>query len=322
MTPLKIAITTGDADGIGTEVVAKALSEIQLKRNVHFYFYRTPKCPKKHLALIDRKFYRKQVNSIHEAIKESHIDDTVFFDISVDSNPAYFVKEASELCQNGVLDAIVTGPLSKPLITQSGLGVIGHTGLFRQMVKDKPLFMAFLGEHFNVSLVTDHVPLGEVTKHLSPELVVQCIIETHKLKQRLSEQQAAKPMALVGLNPHAGDLGVIGQEEVSYFNAIISECRSKGINVEGPVVPDVAFQRQNWDRYSFYISMYHDQGLIPFKLVHGQDSGVHVTLGLPFIRTSVDHGTAKDIFNQDKAESKSMLEAIEWALGSAAEIKN
>ncbi|MEZ4871005.1 MAG: 4-hydroxythreonine-4-phosphate dehydrogenase PdxA [Bdellovibrionales bacterium] len=263
---------------------------------------------------MDKSVYRKQVGSVMEAMQESHIEDTVLFDICQDINPTYFVKEAAELALQKKINALVTAPLSKPLISESGLNVVGHTGLFRMLVPNKSLFMAFLGVEFNVVLATDHIPLGSVANSISPEKIIECILESNRLRQQLSPDLINRPLGLLGLNPHAGDSGLIGTEESRFFNAIVSECRSMGIPIEGPLVPDVAFQKHNWTRYSLFISLYHDQGLIPFKMIHGQDSGVHVTLGLPFLRTSVDHGTAKDIFNQNKAKPDSMREALEWAL--------
>ena len=313
MNPKKIAITTGDPDGIGTEVAAKAITELNLDRPIHFYFFRTPHCPKSHLTMVDKKLYRKEVTSVAEALAEQHIDDTVFFDINQTVNPTFFVKQAAELCLQKKIDALVTGPLSKPLIMESGLGVIGHTGLFRQLIPQRPLFMAFVGDHFNVALVTDHIPFQSVPQQLTADRIIACIVECHKLKTKLTHK-ADKPLALLGLNPHAGDSGLIGQEEKTLLNKIIRQCQTEGIAIEGPLVPDVAFQKSNWEKYSFFVSLYHDQGLIPFKLVHGQESGVHITMGLQFVRTSVDHGTAKDIFNQNKAEPQSMKQALEWAI--------
>ena len=111
----------------------------------------------------------------------------------------------------------------------------------------------------------------------------------------------------MGLNPHAGEKGIIGNCEADLFRKLPSA-------FSGPLVPDAAFLKKNWKTYSLYLCLYHDQGLIPFKLVHGQDSGVHITLGLPFLRTSVDHGTAEDIFNKNVANHASMLEAIQLNL--------
>ena len=131
-------------------------------------------------------------------------------------------------------------------------------------------------------------------------------------------------MALVGINPHAGEDGLIGNEELDVFLEAIKIAKSKKIPIEGPLVPDAAFLKENWSKFSVYICPYHDQGLIPFKLVHGHKSGVHITMGLPFIRTSVEHGTAKKLFGKNKAYYESMLEAIKWSIDLAKQnrVKN
>ena len=128
-------------------------------------------------------------------------------------------------------------------------------------------------------------------------------------------------MALVGLNPHAGEKGLIGKFESENLKPVLTQIKKKH-SVEGPLVPDAAFFDDNWKKYSTYVCLYHDQGLIPFKMVHGQDSGVHLTLGLPFIRTSVDHGTAKNIFGKNKANPNSMIEAVDWAIKLAKRKRN
>ncbi|MES2962733.1 MAG: 4-hydroxythreonine-4-phosphate dehydrogenase PdxA, partial [Bdellovibrionota bacterium] len=116
------------------------------------------------------------------------------------------------------------------------------------------------------------------------------------------------------LNPHAGEEGLIGESELDVHAKALAFAAEKKIAVEGPLVPDAAFFEKNWKRYSVFVANYHDQGLIPFKMIHGQESGIHVTMGLPFVRTSVDHGTAKDIFGKDKADPRSMYQALEWAI--------
>jgi 4-hydroxythreonine-4-phosphate dehydrogenase len=122
------------------------------------------------------------------------------------------------------------------------------------------------------------------------------------------------PIGLLGLNPHAGDSGLIGQEEQTVISKAMKQLFELGIPVVGPLVPDAAFQKENWGKYSTFVACYHDQGLIPFKSIHGFDSGVHLTLGLSLKRTSVDHGTAKDIFGKNKANPGSMVSALRWAI--------
>jgi len=133
----------------------------------------------------------------------------------------------------------------------------------------------------------------------------------NKLRLQLPVAQQKKPIAVLGLNPHAGEDSLIGTEERDIISRALTEALKAKIPVAGPLVPDAAFFEENWKKYSVYLAMYHDQGLIPFKTVHGQKSGVHISLGLPFVRTSVDHGTAKDIFGKYKAIANSMLDAVQ-----------
>jgi 4-hydroxythreonine-4-phosphate dehydrogenase len=132
------------------------------------------------------------------------------------------------------------------------------------------------------------------------------------MRKVLPTKVARRPMALVGVNPHAGENGLIGKEEI-WMAKLIRQSQSRH-PIEGPLVPDSAFLPKNWGRYSLYVVPYHDQGLIPFKMIHGFDSGVHLTLGLPFVRTSVDHGTAKELFAKDKARFGSMQDALLTAI--------
>ncbi|MCB0363235.1 MAG: 4-hydroxythreonine-4-phosphate dehydrogenase PdxA, partial [Bdellovibrionales bacterium] len=144
--------------------------------------------------------------------------------------------------------------------------------------------------------------------------LVQSLIAASRLRKLLKPSLREKPIALVGLNPHAGEDSLIGNEEEKIFLTALKEADRNKIAVEGPLVPDAAFSPENWSRYSVFVCPYHDQGLIPFKMIHGQKSGVHITMGLPFVRTSVDHGTAKNIFGKNRANPNSMVEALKWAI--------
>ena len=135
-----------------------------------------------------------------------------------------------------------------------------------------------------------------------------------ELRKVLDKKQMSRPIAILGLNPHAGEQGLIGSVENRIHAKVLETAAEEKLNVDGPLVPDAAFFPKNWSKYSVFVANYHDQGLIPFKMTHGQESGVQVTMGLPFVRTSVDHGTAKDIFGKNKADPRSMLQALEWAI--------
>lgn len=311
---MKIAITTGDVDGIGTEVAARALQKLGPAKNVRFYFWRSPRCPSRHLAWLDRRFKRVTVNGWPEALQVNTDSHRQLIDICSNMPPALWFETSVQAALFGHVDAIATGPLSKTSIVAAGLNDLGHTGILKRLTKKKELFMGFVGKHFNVVLATDHVALSEVEGLLTAPKLKSAIRAADQLRSMLKAKTSELPIAVLGLNPHSGENGLIGQTEQRIHKATIDALLEDGMSIEGPLVPDAAFFKRNWPRYSVFVANYHDQGLIPFKMIHGQESGIHVTLGLPFVRTSVDHGTAKDLFGLNKADPTSMKLAIEWAI--------
>jgi 4-hydroxythreonine-4-phosphate dehydrogenase len=173
--------------------------------------------------------------------------------------------------------------------------------------------MSFWGDKFNLVLATSHIPLRDMASQLTPPTIENCIQVALMSRRLLPARKKILPVGVLGLNPHAGENGLIGTEERDMLCPLIRKLRNSGVEIEGPLVPDAAFLPKNLKRYSFYVALYHDQGLIPFKLLNGS-RGAQVSLGLPFVRTSVDHGTAKDIFGLNKADPSSMKFAIELAL--------
>ncbi|MFK8137375.1 MAG: PdxA family protein [Bdellovibrionales bacterium] len=312
--PRRIVITTGDEDGIGSEITGKALSKLKPKKGIQFLVWRGPKCPKSHIRKMENHFERVQVSSWHEALALDPSDHKTIVDICSDLSPANWVETSAKAANFGHIDALVTAPLSKTTIKNAGFSDIGHTDILKRTAKTKDAFMAFLGDEMNVVLATGHIPIGEVPNALTSVKLVKAIKNADVLRQSLKKKISAKPIGLVGLNPHAGESGLIGIEEQRVFKSCLKKCAELKINVSEPLVPDVAFNEANLRKHSIYVTPYHDQGLIPFKMLHGDKRGVHMTLGLPFIRTSVDHGTAKDIFGKNKANYNSMLEAVEYAV--------
>ncbi len=317
-TPLRIALTTGDSDGIGAEVTAKALSKVGAQSGVIFYLWRAPRCSPKLLHLIDRKFKRITVNTWPEALKVKIESSRQIVDISSNLPPPLWVETTAQAAHFGHIDGMATAPLSKTAIASAGLKDLGHTGILKRITKARELFMGFVGDYFNVVLATGHVPIDKVSNELTALRLTAAVQAAEQLRRVLAMEKrlktASHPLALLGLNPHAGEAGLIGTTEIDLHQSVIEIARRNGIKIDGPLVPDAAFFKANWKKYSVFIANYHDQGLIPFKMIHGQESGIHITLGLPFIRTSVDHGTAKDIFGTGKADPSSMRLAIEWAL--------
>lgn len=316
--PLRIAITSGDAGGIGPEVVAKALRQIGPKKNVQFILWRNTDFPKRDLLQITKSFRLVTVGSWAEALRKMPSSPKEILDICGSNNPAIWVEEAASACFFKHLDAMATAPLSKPSIQASGMKDLGHTDILRRIAHVNRAYMAFIGKEFSVMLATGHSPLQNVAEQISAESMTAAIKAAYRLSRLLhktgkSKNKTAKPVGVLGLNPHAGDSGLIGLEEKNVLFPIIEKLKAEKLPVEGPLVPDSAFTPSLRERYSLFLALYHDQGLIPFKAIHGQN-GVHMTWGLPFVRTSVDHGTAFDIAGQNKADPMSMRLAIEWAI--------
>lgn len=312
--PIRIAITTGDPDGIGTEITAKALAKLKPQPGVSFFLWRSPRCTPRDLTRIDRVFKRITVNSWPEALKVQPSSHKEIIDINSNLPAAIWVETSAQASHYGHIDGMVTAPLSKTAIKAAGLSDLGHTGILKRVSKAREVYMGFIGEKFNVLLATGHLPIDEVTQTLTEARLDKALRAADQLRLVLDKKASLRPIALLGLNPHAGEEGLIGATESKVHAKALASAEERGQKVEGPLVPDAAFFPKNWNKYSVFVANYHDQGLIPFKMIHGQESGVHVTMGLPFVRTSVDHGTAKDIFGKDKADPSSMYEALEWAI--------
>lgn len=309
----KIIVTTGDLDGIGYEVAAKALHRLGPQPQCLFLVWRGPKVSPKLSSLLKKKFKVLSATSLDGALALQKLSAKNLIEITSPKSPAIWVEESGQACFEKRADALVTGPLSKPEIFRSGLTDIGHTEILKRLTKSKAAIMSFWGKHFRVLLTTGHIPLAQVETQLSPEKLDAVLHLALNAKSALPKALAKKPLAILGLNPHSGDQGLIGKFEQETLSPWIEKQRKAGIKIEGPLVPDAAFHQNNWSQFSFYIALYHDQGLIPFKALHGF-SGVHVTLGLPLVRSSVDHGTAKDLFGKNKADPSSMIDAIKWAV--------
>lgn len=214
-----------------------------------------------------------------------------------------WVERAAIACRDGAYQAMVTAPLSKTSIVDAGLKDIGHTEILRRIANAPEPLMGFVGRHFAVVLATGHRALKDAVAGFDAAQLGRALELAEDLRATLPPDRRRRPVAVVGVNPHAGERGLIGREE-EWMRACLPK------DVAGPLVPDAAFLPKYWKSYSVYVCPYHDQGLIPFKLVHGFEGGVHLTLGLPFVRTSVDHGTAKELYGKNKAQAGSMKDAI------------
>jgi 4-hydroxythreonine-4-phosphate dehydrogenase len=207
----------------------------------------------------------------------------------------------------GTVDAIATAPINKLAFARAGLPWKGHTDLLAHLTGSRSVAMLFWSERLTVVLATVHIPLAEVPAALTRERLDDVIGLTARELPRFG--RARPRLALAGLNPHAGEGGVLGDEDDRILRPAVEAARAAGISIDGPLPADTVFLRASRGEFDCVIACYHDQGLIPVKMAaFGQ--AVNVTIGLPIVRTSVDHGTAFDIAGQDRADPGSMIEAV------------
>ncbi|EOZ9391732.1 TPA: 4-hydroxythreonine-4-phosphate dehydrogenase PdxA [Enterobacter cancerogenus] len=222
------------------------------------------------------------------------------------------LARACDGCINGEFAALITGPVHKGVINEAGIPFTGHTEFFEERSHSPKVVMMLATEAMRVALVTTHLPIKAIPDAITPELLREIIaILHHDLQTKFG---IAQPHVLVcGLNPHAGEGGHMGTEEIDTIIPVLEEMRAKGMNLSGPLPADTLFQPKYLDNADAVLAMYHDQGL-PVLKYQGFGRGVNITLGLPFIRTSVDHGTALDLAGQGKADVGSFITALNLAI--------
>lgn len=318
-----IGITMGDPAGIGPEICAKALtsSEIQVIANC--------------VVIGDRKVLRQglkvakianiEINPIKKISEAKFLRGTIdvldlknvsprlkIGQVSKAAGKAAveYIEKAVRLAMDGKIDAMVTAPINKEAMHKAGYKFQGHTEILAARTKAKKYAMMFVSDTLWIMLVTTHVPLKDVSKNLDKKKIVNAIKLAHETLYKLREKKPR--IGVAGLNPHAGEAGIFGDEEIKIIAPAVAEAKKLGINVKGPISPDAIFYLANIGMFDIVVAMYHDQGLIPLKLLSFNKS-VNVTVGLPIIRTSVDHGTGFDIAGKGWANPQSLLEAIKVA---------
>ncbi len=232
---------------------------------------------------------------------------------------AAYIKTAVQLCEQGLFDALVTCPISKSALRKSGFIYPGHTEMLADLTGETNFTMMMAGERLRIVLVTIHCSLRDIANKLSFQSIYDRIKLTHH--SIITDFAITAPqIAVAGLNPHAGEDGLFGSEELELITPAVEKACAEGMNVTGPLPPDTVFLKAAQGEYDAVVCMYHDQGLIPFKLLHFSD-GVNVTIGLSIVRTSVDHGTAYDIAGKGLANSGSLAAAVKLAGEIAANRK-
>ncbi|GAB6060863.1 4-hydroxythreonine-4-phosphate dehydrogenase PdxA [Desulfonatronum parangueonense] len=222
------------------------------------------------------------------------------------------LEVACALLASHAVQALVTCPLNKAMLQQAGFDFAGHTEFLatRAGLTPDKVCMHFWGPELRVSLATTHPALRAVPEMITTELILHKLELTHKL---IHSMDMRRPIAVCGLNPHAGEEGSIGDEEQHIIAPAVAEATARGWNVVGPLAADTVFHRARLGDFSAVLAMYHDQGLAPFKLLHFH-AGIQMTLGLPYVRTSPDHGTGYDLVGRDAASPESLRNALTMAL--------
>lgn len=275
----RVAITLGDPAGIGPEIAAKVSEDPRVREACDIVLYGPPTGARFEPGVLSADAGRAAYEAICGAVRDAH---------------------------SGVVDAVATAPINKLAFAHAGLPWKGHTDLLAHLTGARRVAMMFWSDPLKVVLASVHVPLRDVPDTLTPELL-DGIVDLANLE--LPRFGITSPrLALAGLNPHAGEDGLIGEEEQTVLRPAVERARSRGVNMSGPFPGDTIFVRAVRGEFDAVIACYHDQGLIPVKLL-AFGTAVNVTLGLPIIRTSVDHGTAFDIAGRGMADPSSMVAA-------------
>lgn len=303
----KIGITLGDPGGIGPEICVKALAEIDPIPNAEVMLYGSDSVLSRLSQNLDFA-----LNTLPFTLVECElpIQAPDMGQPSVESGQAAFLyfERAFLDAQAGKLQALVTAPISKQSWSLAGIPWPGHTAYFEK--KYPNAIMAFFSQKLNVALFTHHIPLKAAIKEINRQALQEFFLRLFKLLDHRSFH--ITQFLVAGINPHAGESGLLGGEEQAEIIPAIQHAQQQGMPIIGPIPPDIVCREAYDHPDKMVISMYHDQGLIAFKLVSFQD-GVNVTLGMPFIRTSPDHGTAFDIAGKNMADPSSMIQAIRLA---------
>ena len=345
----KIGITMGDAAGIGPEIIVKALAHENIYSICQPIVIGSPAILQDACQFIPIGAPQLKVNTIKTPMQASAMHGTIdvletssisledislgTIDVRAGATAVKAIEVATRLAMHGELDAITTAPICKAAINRAGAPYPGHTEMLAAFTNTPDAVMMLCPQEaltpepvsaitpcgeidnnrvaFAVSFVTNHIPLADVPKHLSVQRIVNviCITQQALIRCGISEPR----LVVAGLNPHAGEEGMFGEEETRLICPAIAEAQAQtGIPIEGPLPADVLFAKANQGEWHAVIAMYHDQGNIPIKLL-GFGELVNVTLGLPIIRTSVDHGTAFDIAGKGIASETSLVAALNCA---------
>lgn len=326
-----VGITMGDPGGIGPEVTLKALASSPIRAlmrrrsgAVKFVLIGSPEIYAENKKLTRARLPLHVVECLEDRLLRS--DAINILDIKDDASEVqvgkislanavlsfHALEVGAYLARENVIDALVTASINKEAVQLLSPGFTGHTEYLAKIAKTKKFAMMLAGGPLRVILVTTHLPLNAVSAAIKTQKVFEKIEIAHAFLKNKMRIKSPK-IGVAAFNPHSGEGGKIGKEEILEIIPAVKKARVKKINARGPIPADIVFHEAYSGRLDAIIAMYHDQGLAPLKMI-AFHSGVNVTLNLPFIRTSPDHGTAFDIAYTNKAQAGSMTEAINWAV--------
>jgi 4-hydroxythreonine-4-phosphate dehydrogenase len=320
---IKVGITHGDINGIGYEVIIKTLNEPHMLEVCTPIIYGSPKVAAYHRkALNIEGLSFNHIRNVGEAHSKriniiNCIDDNTRVELGKSTREAgessYNALDAACIdLEKGLIDVLVTAPINKDNIQSDNFDFPGHTEFLAQRFKTNNYLMLMVSETMKMGVVTTHMPLAEVSKYITKEAVLSKL----RILARTMQQDFSIPrprIAVFGLNPHAGDNGLLGKEEIDVILPAIVQAKKEGIIALGPFPADGFFGSEDYRKYDAILAMYHDQGMIPFKLT-SFEHGVNYTAGMPVIRTSPAHGTAYSIAGEDKASPESFRQAMFLAI--------
>src|SRR5829696_3765385 len=317
-----IAVTMGDPAGIGPEIVARTFADPGFGDEDRSFVVGEPAILRRAIQLLDLPLVVNEISEPEEAAFEPGAvdvlavgelpEDLPFGVLDARAGDAAFryVERATELASAGRVGAIATAPLNKEAMHLAGHKYPGHTEILAELTNTKDYAMMLVTDELKVIHVSTHVSLREAIERARPERELAVIRLAHESLKRLGVENPR--VAVAGLNPHAGENGLFGTEDAEQIAPAVAAAVEEGIDATGPHPPDTVMMRARMGAFDIVVVQYHDQGHIPIKLM-GFDTGVNVTVGLPFFRTSVDHGTAFDIAGTGKADPTSLRAALDLA---------
>ncbi|MBQ0050040.1 MAG: 4-hydroxythreonine-4-phosphate dehydrogenase PdxA [Bacteroidales bacterium] len=322
-TPIRIALTPGDINGVGYEVILKAFLDPVILDFCTPIIYGNPKTLAYHRKALEIEVPYVVINDAADA-QNGKLNLLAVSDEEVPVNLGEATPEAGRAAfdsleaavadwKEGQYDVLVTAPINKHSIQGGDFHFPGHTEYLQERLGDgSESLMILLNERIRVALVTTHLPIAKIADSITTELIQKRI---HQLEKSLKRDfLVTRPrIAVLSLNPHAGDNGLLGNEEKDIIEPAIEQANEEGINAYGPFSADGFFGTAAYEHYDAVLAMYHDQGLAPFKTI-AMDDGVNFTAGLPIVRTSPDHGTAYDIAGRNEADANSLRQAIYLAI--------